>query len=213
MQSIQVSLWQSGDRFPVVAATPCICHLNWKKFSIITEQPPIFLGRMDVSNLKTLCTNMLRKKDLFFHVFREYNWMQSLLYSKESNKKNPFGSRNRKSVGICRTTKTASQFCSTKSFPNSSHLVPEQHLESHMLQQHRKSHYLYSMTFPLWLQVRKLCIWSLLIDITQHLNVPPWVKNLFIFNQFHIRVSSSTFATFIYQKKVIKTAFTAATVA
>lgn len=168
---------------------------------------------MDVSNSKTLCTKLLRKKDLLFHVFKEYNYECNPYYIVKKAIKKPFGSRNRKSVGICRTTKTAAQFCSTKSFPNSSHLVPERHLESHMLQQQRKSHYLYSMTCFLWLQVRKLCIWSLLIDITQHLNVPPWVKNLFIFNQFHIHVSSSTFATFIHQKKVIKTAFTAATVA
>lgn len=211
MQSIQVSLWQSGDRFPVVAATPCICHLNWKKFSIITEQPPIFPGRMDVSNLKTLCTNMLRKKDLFFHVFREYNWMQSLLYSKESNKKTLLAVEIENQLGFAEPPKQQPSSAPPNLFLI--HLISFQSSISHMLQQHRKSHYLYSMTFPLWLQVRKLCIWSLLIDITQHLNVPPWVKNLFIFNQFHIRVSSSTFATFIYQKKVIKTAFTAATVA
>lgn len=41
----------------------------------------------------------------------------------------------------------------------------------------------------------------------------PRVKFLFIFNEFHIRVSSSTFAAFIHQEKAIKTAFTAATVA
>lgn len=154
------------------------------------------------------------KKDLFFHVFKEYNYECNPYYIVKKAIKKPFGSRNRKSVGICRTTKTAAQFCSTKSFPNSSHLVPERHLESRMLQKQRKSHYLYSMTCFLWLQVRKLCIWSLLIDITQHLNVPPVGEKSFHLKSIsHTCVSSSTFATFIHQKKVIKTAFTAATVA